>query len=133
MPRAPKPAFIIPKLLGAVVDLLYTTRQTRLLEQKDINEYKATETALKEHLIAELPKSEATGTSGKLANARITTKPVPAVEDWDKLYEFVRKKKRFDLLQRRLNDEAVKEMWDRGEAVPGVGVFNAVDVSVTKL
>lgn len=133
MPKPPKPKFTIPKLLGAAVDLLYTTRQTRLAEQKGIAEYKVIETAIQEHLIAELPKSQATGTSGKLANARIVTQAAPAVEDWDLLYAYVRKHKRFDLLQRRLNEEAVKEMWDNGEAVPGVGVFNVVKVSVTKI
>ncbi len=133
MPAKPKPKFTIPKLLGQCVDLLYTTRQTRLVEQKDIAEYKEVETALKDHLINEIPKSESTGQSGKLANARIVKKIVPVVEDWDKFYKFVKRKNRFDLLQRRLNEEAVKEMWDRGEKVPGVGTFNALEVSVTKL
>lgn len=133
MPPKPKPKFAVPKQLGQAVDLLYTTRQARLIEQKDIAEYKSIETAIQEHLIAELPKSESTGQSGKLANAKIVTKAVPQVEDWDLLYAYVRKHKRFDLLQRRLNEEAVKEMWDAGVAVPGVTSFNAVSVSVTKL
>lgn len=133
MPAKPKPAFKVPKAIGAVVDLLYRTRQDRLVEQKDIAEFEAREKALKEHLIATLPKSDSTGASGKVAHARVTTKQVPTVEDWEELYRFVKKHDRFDLLQRRLNEAAVAEMWDAGKKVPGVGSFTAVGVSVTKL
>lgn len=133
MPIKPKAKFVIPKLLGQVIDLLYDTRQTRLVEQKDITAYKEKEEALKAHIIETLPKSSQTGASGKFAQARVISKAIPAVEDWDLLYAYIKKKNRFDLLQRRLNEEAVKEMWDNGESVPGVGTFNAVTVSVTKI
>ncbi len=133
MPPKPKPAFSPPKALGACADLLYTTRQDRLAEQKDIVEYEVREKVLKDYLIATLPKSDASGVAGKLARVTIVRKVVPSVEDWDKLYEFIRKKKRFGLLNRALNAAAVQEMWDNGEAVPGVGRFDAVTVSVNKL
>jgi hypothetical protein len=133
MPSKPKPSTKIPGTLGACADLLYTTRQTRLTEGKTLKEYEETEKVLKDHLIATLPKSDANGVSGRVARVTIVSKAVPVVEDWDAFYAFVRKAKRFDLLQRRLNDEAVKEMWDNNKTIPGVGVFNAVGVSVNKI
>lgn len=123
----------LPKTLGACADALYNTRQDRLVEQKDVAEKEAYEKAIKAHLIAVLPKSDAKGVSGKVARVTITSKTIPIVEDWDKLYAYIRKTKRFDLLQRRLNEAAIDELWEDGKEVPGVGQFVAVGVSVNKV
>lgn len=134
MPKKPKPEFMPPAKIGACVDMLYTTRQHRLADlTPPVKDAEDIEKALKEHLIATLPKSEATGAAGKLARASIVVKSVPTVEDWDALYEFIRKKRRFDLLNRALNAAAVTEMWENGETVPGVVPFQAVTVSVNKI
>jgi hypothetical protein len=124
---------LIPKKLGGVVDALYTTRQKRLVDQTVIKDMSTYETRLKDHLIAELPKSDASGVSGKLARATVTTKPVPTVKDWDKLYAYVKEHDAWELLQRRLNDTAVVERWERGEEIPGIDSFNVVNVSITKI
>jgi len=129
----PEKPYQVPKRLGAAVDALYTTRQTRLAIQAQVQKLAEREALLREHLIATLPKSDATGAAGKLARASITSKRVPQVEDWDKLYEHVRKTRDFSLLQRRLADAAVTERWDAGKEVPGVGHFTAIGVSVNKL
>lgn len=133
MPKPPKPKFVPPKALGACADLLYTTRQMRLADQKVIAEYETRESALKEHIIAVLPVSELRGIAGKIARATITSKTIPIVSDWAKFYAYMIRKKRGDLLQRRLNEEAIKELWDAGIDVPGVEPFVAKGVSVTKL
>jgi len=131
--RAAKPSRAIPKTLGACADALYTTRQERLVEQKDVEELKKYEEAIKAHVIDTLPKSDASGVAGKIAKVQVTTKKVPVVEDWDAFYKHVKRTGHFELLQRRVNVEAVQERWDAGKTVPGVGVFNAANVSVTKL
>lgn len=133
MPVKPKAARPIPKTLGACADTLYATREQRLTEQKDVAALGDYEKAIKEHLIAVLPKSDARGVSGKVAKATIVTKTIPIVEDWDAFYKYVKKTGQFELLQRRLNDAAVQERWEAGKKIPGVGVFNAVSVSVTKV
>lgn len=123
----------LPKTLGACADALYTIRQDRLLVQKQVDELKERETALRDHLIATLPKSDATGTAGKVARAQVQTKRVPHVEDWEALYKHVKRTGDFELLQRRLANDAVAERWDAGKKVPGVEPFTTVTVSVTKL
>lgn len=130
---AKAPVFKIPTKLGDVVDLLYTTKQARLAAGKVAAEFEEREKLLKEHLIQNLPKSNASGIAGKLARATIETKKVPTTEDWEAFYKYIKKTGRFDLLQRRLAEGAVKEMWDDGKKVPGVGVFNAVTVSLNKV
>lgn len=133
----------LPKSLAACADLLYETRQGRLADQKVVEAQKKLESAIKEKLIAELPKGEASGISGKVARVTVVTKEIPQVKDWDKVYQFIlkhaekntgaRKLEMFALLQRRLGEELLKELWDSGVKVPGVEPFTVVDVSLNKL
>ena len=123
----------MPKTLGACADMLYALREKRLEAQKAVDAMQAEETALKEHIINQLPKSDASGVSGKVARVAVSTREIPRVEDWEKFHEYVRKTKQFDLLQRRAADAAVKERWEAGEQIPGVGRFTVVTVSVNKV
>jgi len=123
----------LPKTLAACADELYKTREARLAAQKAVDALQAKESLLKEHLINNLPKSDASGVAGKLARVTVVTKPVPQVSDWDKFYAFVKKTGSFDLMQRRLADSAVKERWDNGKTVPGVEPFNVVSISMNKV
>lgn len=125
--------FKLPKSLGACADRLYELRQQRLAVQKEVDKLAAEEAALREHIINTLPKSEASGIAGKLARVTVVTKQVPQVKDWDAFYKFVKKTGSFDLLQRRLTDQAIKERWEAGKEVPGVEHFNAVSISLNKV
>lgn len=124
---------VIPKKIGEAADTLYTIRQQRLDLQHQIDKIKQFETTLKNHLIDNLPKSSATGAAGKVARAQIVTEQSPCVEDWDLFYGHIKKKGEFDLLNRAVNRAAVKERWNNGKEIPGVGHFTDVKVSITKL
>ena len=127
--KAPK----LPVSLGACADAAYRIREERLALQQQVSELQARETALRERIIELLPKSEATGVSGKIARANITRKSVPTVADWDALCEHVRKTGEFDLLQRRVSGAAASARWDDDIDIPGVERYVVVDVSLTKL
>ena len=128
-----EPKFKIPKALGACADLLYETKNKRLAAQKVVDELAKQESLLKEHLINTLPKGEASGVAGKVARVSIGTKEVPQVEDWDKLYAYIKKTGSFDLLQRRLSEGSVTERLDAKVKVPGIKLFKATTVSLNKL
>jgi hypothetical protein len=100
---------------------------------KELEDLVREEKALAEHLINTLPKGEASGIAGKVARASIETKPVPTIQDKAKFLAHIRKTGELDLLSQSLNTEAVKARWDVKKAVPGVGVFNVVRVSIHKL
>lgn len=122
-----------PKALGACADLLFRLKAERLAAQKRLEAMQRDESALKEHIIAALPKSQASGVAGKVARVTVYNKEIPQVEDWEKLYAYVKKKGRFDLLQRRLSEKAVSDMLEDGEKVPGVKVFKTPTVSLNKV
>lgn len=122
----------LPALPAVAGDLLYNTKAERLKVQKIVDALEKQEKDLKEFLINNLPKGSASGITGKVAHVEISTKPIPTVEDWDKFYTYIARTKSWELMQRRVSDSAVKERWDAGKQVPGVGKFTAVVVSCTK-
>lgn len=128
--------FKIPSNIAQAVDLYYKTREDRLALQRQVDAMEANEKTLKEHLINSIPKSQATGVAGKLARVSITQKVVAQVDDWDKFYEYVAKNRNkggFALLNRAVNQAAVREIWEANKKVPGVGPFTTTSLSINKL
>lgn len=115
-----------------IADAYGQMREERLTADKVAKALKERESTLGEWLIQNLPKSSATGISGKLWNTSIVTSTQPVVNDWDAFNKFVLKHKAFDLYQRRLSPEAVKERWNNKVAIDGVGRIDIPKISLTK-
>jgi hypothetical protein len=124
--------YTFPATFGAMADKLYELRQERQRQQKQADLIEAEEKALQNHIINTMPKTDS-GAAGKLAKIGLGSKAVPQVEDWDVFYKFVIKTKNFALLQKRLGEAMIKEIWDAGKTVPGVKSFTVVTVSLTKV
>lgn len=122
-----------PKSLATCADLYYGMRQRRLELQKQVTALEVEEKALKNHLIDHLPKSEASGIAGKVARVTVVTQDEPIIEDWDRFWAHVKKTNDTSLFQHRLAVTAIKELWEDGQQVPGVGVFKLVNLSLNKL
>ena len=126
--------YLIPKNPAECADMLFEVRKQRLKMQHSIDAVAALEGALKDYFINNLPKSKSSGIAGKVARVQLGKKVIPTVDDWDKLYKYIVKEKAFELLQRRLNETAIKERLEAGKGkLPGVGTFTAVTVSCTAL
>lgn len=123
----------MPRSMGLSADLYAEVRELRLAMQKHVDKMKERETEIREYLIDNISKSDDTGAAGKKYRAQIVRKIVPQVADWAKVWAFVQKTGRFDILQKRVSDTAVKDMWEDGKAIPGVEKFHAVEVSITKI
>jgi hypothetical protein len=132
-PAKVKPGYKFPKMIGACADKVYELREKRKAMQKLVDEVEEEEKALKEHIINILPKSEASGASGKLANVKVVTKEVPQVKDWDAFYKYIKKTGEFDLMGRTISRTSIEERLDAGKKVPGIEMFQAVTLSITKV
>lgn len=121
-----------PKSMGACADLLYTLRTKRLDLDKLAAAAKEQEQVLIEHIINTMPKDDAGGV-GKTHMVRVVVKQKPQVKDWPAFYAYVKKTNGFDMLQKRLSEGAVQERLDDKKKLPGVEMFNAVTVSLTKV
>jgi hypothetical protein len=123
----------LPTSIGLCADLYAEVRELRLAMQKLVDDVKARESEVREHIINSLSKSDDTGAAGKRYRAQVVTKLKPALKGWDEFTRWVALTGRFDLLQKRMNERAVLDMLEEGESVPGVERFNAVDVSITRI
>lgn len=131
--RAKVPGLKIPKKLAEAADAYFTARNERLALEKKVNELKEREVALKDHLIDNLPKSQAGGIAGKLARVEITKRNVPRIDDAKKFWQYAHRKGNEDLFKESLVESAVKSRWEAGKTVPGVEPFTIVSLSVSKL
>lgn len=125
----------IPKSLGACVDLYRELRDKRLEVQKIAEAWEEQEKALQKHLIDNISKStQSTGVVGKQYKALVVPGTSYKIADDKAFYDHVAKTKSFDLLQRRLNEKAVADrMADPKKKIPGIGTFDYVKLSVTKI
>lgn len=139
------PKWKAPKNTATAADLLWQAQERKKVAQAAVDLIAAEESDLKAWLIKSLPKSDANGVTGKLCRVTVVKKEVPRVESWPKVYASVvaqyqshmRKKDgqqdgAFALLQRRLGEGAVKEAWEAGLSIDGVGKFTAVTLSINK-
>lgn len=137
----------LPKSMGACVDMYHDKREERLSANRVTEALKEEEGRIKDHIIDNVSKSEDGGAVGKRYKAVVGTDVVYQVEDWDKFYAYLKKTGEFDLLNRALNQAAVKERvavqeppkteaarkkW-RPKLPPGVKAQQVVKLSVTKV
>lgn len=124
----------IPETIGECADVLYNIRQQRLNIDKESKKLKDYEAKLSNHIIDELPKSNASGVSGRVANVKSVVSEVPTVQSQEELRNYVIAHERWDLVTNlRPSAPAVRDMWEAGEEIPGVEKFNQVKVSLTKV
>lgn len=129
-----KKSYKFPKSLAVCADKYYQLRQQRLAMQKKVDEIEAEEKAYKNHLIDNVPKSEATGVQGKIARVTIVTREEPQVKDEEAFRKYLAKTKRWDLAYKlRPSAPAIRELWEDGKVIPGVEKFNVVTVSLNKV
>lgn len=123
----------LPPSMGRCADLYSDVRALRLQMDKEVDAVKAREAEIREWIINNLSKSDDTGASGLRYRAQIVMKDIPRPANWEAIHKFVQESGRFDLLQRRLGEKAVKDMLDAGEQIPGVEVVHVPEVSITKI
>lgn len=121
-----------PKTIGACIDTLFKMEKKRLVIEKTIDGMREQEKKLEDHILATFKKSDLEGARGKFAVAGIKTSTVPTVEDWSKLYSYIKQHDAFDMLQRRVSATAYRERLEAEEVVPGVKPFTVVKLSITK-
>ena len=126
---------------GAAADLLYQLRAVKSMVPNLAAPFddalSPAVKALEEHFIQTLAADQASGVQGASARVQVTESVVPVVDTqgdgWAKLYAHIKKTGAFELLNRALNREAVRERWDAKKQIPGVTAFHAKRVSCTKL
>lgn len=112
--------FTIPAKMGDKVDLLRELREARAQLEKRSDIIKAQYQQVEQALLEQLEEAGCSSTSSTQASASISESVVAQVTDWDSFYEYIRDNNYFHLLQRRVSDPSVRELFEKEGAVPGV-------------
>ena len=112
----------IPKSLALCADKLVALKEKKSALNKEMAKLDEQIAQFREHLIRSLPKVKASGVQGKLAFVYIEEKEVVGVTDWTKCYAYMHRMRAPELLQKRVNEAAVKERLAAGKKVPGITV-----------
>jgi hypothetical protein len=123
----------LPQSIGRCADLYHDIRELRLMMEKEAADIKARETEIQEHIINNLSKSDDTGAAGLRYRAQVKTEVKPQIADWAAFTAYVAENDRFDLVQKRLGEKAVGDLWEAGETVPGVAKVHVPKLSITKI
>ena len=121
----------LPKSLGMCADFYHDIQQLRLAMESEVKAIQARESEVREHIIENLAVGDKA--KGRAYKALVVSDEKPTPDDWDKIYAYVKKHNRFDLLGKTLNSKNIQKIWDKNKKVPGVKVFHAKKVSITKL
>lgn len=123
---------VISSHLPDMVDQYVTARAQRLTLQKQVDEMEALEKSLKATIIAKMRDGATKVIGGVVGFVKLQHEIEPVAEEWPKVWAHIQETGNFDLLHKRLTITAVRERWDAGEEVPGVGRRDKYDLSVSK-
>lgn len=122
-----------PMTLGQATDKMWALREEKralAVEEKRID------TALKEleeTIFSLLDAQDTRKAEGKKASVSIGEAIVANVEDWDALWPWIAKTKNFHLIQKRVSDPGMRELWALKKTIPGVQPFTKRTLSVRSL
>lgn len=131
--RATKAAALKALTIGQATDEMWALREKKRELEASVKEV---ETKMKEleGVVFDLMDAQDTRRAeGKSASVSINESTVGNVEDWDAVWTYIAKNKYFHLVQRRLSDPALRELWELGKVVPGVQPFKKRTLSVRSL
>ena len=114
---------INPTTLGAATDKMWKLREEKRVLEAQI---KTIETSMKElegTVFKLLDAQDTRKAEGKSASVSITESVVANVENWDAFWPWLAKTKNFHLVQKRVSDPGMRELWALGKVVPGVQPF----------
>lgn len=117
--------------LPDLVDQYITARTQRLAIDKQAAELKEFEEILKDAIIAKFKEQDINALGANNGIVKMTKLIEPVAQDWQEIWDYIRETGSFELLHRRLANLAVKERWEAGVQLPGVGQQEVFKLSVS--
>lgn len=112
-----------PATLGAVIDQLWAAREEKRKLEVQVKEIEHRILEIETQLMERMGAEGMDKATGKKASISITSSTVADVKDWDLLWPFIAKNKYWHLIQKRVSDPGIRELWESGKKVPGVLPF----------
>ena len=137
-PRARKAALakvttrLVPTL-GNTIDQMWALREEKRALDAQIKAVEADIKALETDMFGLLDAQDTRKAEGKNASVSINESVVCNVEDWDALWPWIAKTKNFHLIQKRVSDPGIRELWSLGKVIPGTQPFTKRTLSLKSL
>lgn len=119
--------------LGARIDELFFLREQKRQLEADIKELNKEMLAIETDILQRLNECGLTKVSGSKATVSTTQTVVPTVKNWDDFWEYVKTNDMHYLLTRSCSSPGFRELYNRGESIPGVEPFTKVNLSLRTL
>lgn len=119
--------------MGLQIDALYKLKQELSEHQKKEEAIKLKIAEAETKLMETLEAQGVDKSTGKLATVSISETLTGNVTDWDVFGAYVIKTKQMHLLQRRISDPAIRELFTLKGSVPGVEPFTKKRLNVRKV
>lgn len=122
-----------PASLGLQIDALFKLREELRIRQAKVSEQEEKIRAAEVVLMETMTEQGVDKSTGKLATVSVSETITGNVVDWDVFGAYVIKHKYLHLLQRRVSDPAIRELFEKNRTVPGVEPFTKKRLNVRKL
>lgn len=126
----------LPKKIGGLLDYRFKLKMQKEALEKELRAIADDITKVEDAIFLQFKSDDIKGARGDLAQASISPRIIPTAESWPDIFAWIKKGRgtdRFAIMQKRLGSIAIKEMWDDGKQIDGVGHFEKQVLSVTKI
>lgn len=130
-PRARKGA--AKPTLGATIDTMWGLREKKRALDAQVKTLEGEIKDLESTMFELLDAQDTRKAEGKNASVSIGESVVCTVEDWDALWPWIAKTKNFHLIQKRVSDPGMRELWGMGKVIPGTQPFTKRTLSIRSL
>lgn len=116
---------VVPPVLtlGASIDKLWQLREDKRGHDAESKKVDVQIKELEALMFGLLDAQDTSKADGKRASVSISETVVGNVEDWEALWPYIAKNKFFHLVQKRVSDPGLRELWALGKKTPGVTPF----------
>lgn len=119
--------------LGNIVDDIYAIRSQRLELEQQVTELKQRQQALESEFAEKAAEQNITSARGHYASASVSETTLPAVNDWDAFYDFIKDHNYFHLLEKRPSVGGCRELFEKEVDIPGVEPFTKIKVNTQRV
>ena len=118
--------------LPDLVDNYISLRAQRLALDRQTAEIKEAEDDIYKVIVSKMRDEGMSAMGGKNGFVKLKETEEPIPTDWPALYEYIKATGSFEFLHKRIATLAIKEHWEAGEEIPGVGKTTVYKLSVSK-
>lgn len=122
--------------LGDQIDNLVVLREEYRAKKKEADDAYTIFQQASNEVMEEMEQNQhVVKASGLRGTASIVKTAIAHVKEWDKVYNFILRHKKFELMQRRISDGAYRELLEtrKGKLLPGIETFEKKSISLREI